>query len=97
MAHMTIAKPPLKSIDAFRKVMAAVGDEPDGLQARYVGTTDDGSVRVVAIWESQAHAQRFLTEKLAPAFTKALGPEPHGLPEVIHVELADTYNRELVG
>ncbi len=92
MAWMVIAKPPFASIDGFRKVMAALGDEPDGLQARYVGTGDDG-VRVVTIWESQPHAQRFLTERLAPAFAKALGPEPHGLPETTQLEVADTYVR----
>jgi hypothetical protein len=90
MAWMTIAKPPYTSIDDYHKVMEAVGTEPDGLHARYVGSGPDG-VRVVAIWESQQHAQRFLTERLAPALAKVLGPEPQGLPEVTQMELADAY------
>lgn len=53
--------------------------------------------RILAtLWESKAHADRFLAEKLGPALGKALGPEPAGAPEVVGIEVARSYVREPV-
>jgi hypothetical protein len=92
MSWITIAKPPLTSVDQFNAVLAGQGGEPDGLQARYVGATD-GEMRIVAVWESKAHADRFFAETLGPALAKALGPEPVGRPEVLGLEVAHQYVR----
>lgn len=66
------------------------------MTARYVGTTD-GTLRVVTLWESKAHADRFFAEKLGPALASALGPEPVGRPEVFGIDVARSYVREPVG
>jgi heme-degrading monooxygenase HmoA len=94
MQWMTVATPPLKSIDQFDSVIADQSAEPDGLEARYVGTTENGELRIVSVWESKAHADRFFTTTLGPALAKALGPEPIGQPAVVGVAVARTYTGE---
>jgi hypothetical protein len=92
MQWITVATPPFQSIDQVERVLAEVGS-PDGLDARYVGTAD-GQLRIVSLWESKAHADRFFAETLPPAFARALGPEPVGNAEVIGIEVARAYVRE---
>lgn len=94
MSVITIAKPPFGNLDTFRQVMAAQGEgEPDGLISRWVGTGDDGALRIVAHWESKELALQFFATRLGPALAKALGPEPAGLPETTWVEVQDVYER----
>lgn len=95
MQWIGVATPPYKSIEQFDQVMSQIGSEPEGLQARYVGTTDDG-LRVVTLWESKEHADRFFAEKLGPALAKVLGPQPAGLPKVLGIDVARTYTRQPV-
>lgn len=58
---------PGHSMADYRSVNAAVGDEPPaGLRASIVGEAD-GTLHVIDVWESQAHADRFATERLYPA------------------------------
>jgi heme-degrading monooxygenase HmoA len=97
MQWVTVATPPFGAIEQFDKVRGAQGEEPDGLQARYVGTADDGRLRIVTVWDSKEHAQRFFTEKLGPALAKALGPEPVGAPEMTGIDVARSYVRQPVG
>jgi hypothetical protein len=92
MQWIAIATPPFASIDQFDKVMENVGAEPEGLQARYVGSAADG-LRVVTLWESKDAADRFFADRLGPALAKALGPEPDGRPTVVGVEVARSYTR----
>ena len=96
MHWITVATPPFGSIEQFDKVRAQVGEEPAGLEARYVGTADDGTLRIVTLWESKAHADRFLGETLGPVLAKAFGPEPVGRPEVIGIDVARSYVGEPV-
>lgn len=96
MQWITIATPPFASIEQFDAVRAQADQEPDGLEARYVGTAGDGQLRVVSVWQTKAHADRFFAEKLGPALAKVLGPEPIGAPEVTGVDVARTYVREPV-
>lgn len=95
MQWIAVATPPFGSIEQFDKVMSRLGEEPEGLEARYAGTSDDG-LRVVTLWESKEHADRFFTEKLGPALTSALGPEPAGAPQVLGINVARTYTRQPV-
>lgn len=95
MQWITVATPPFASIEQFDRVLAEQGEEPAGLEARYVGTAGD-ELRVVTLWESREHADRFFAEKLGPALAKALGPEPVGTPEVIGIEVARGYVRQPV-
>jgi heme-degrading monooxygenase HmoA len=95
MQWITIATPPFRAVEQFDKVRTEMGEEPEGMEARYVGTVD-GEVRIVTVWESKAHADRFFNEKLGPALARALGPEPAGTPKTIGVEVARSYVREPV-
>ncbi|QNE18737.1 hypothetical protein F1D05_13505 [Kribbella qitaiheensis] len=96
MQWIAVATPPFGSIEQFDQVMSNMGQEPDGLQARYVGTAGDG-VRVVTLWESREHAERFFAERLGPVLAKVLGPDPAGTPEILGIEVARTYTRQPVG
>jgi hypothetical protein len=96
MTWIAVATPPFTSIDRFDSVMSQLGAEPEGLEARYVGTTG-GELRVVTLWESKAHADRFFTERLGPTLAKVLGPEPVGTPEIIGIDVARSYVRQPVG
>ncbi|WP_020392681.1 hypothetical protein [Kribbella catacumbae] len=92
MQWIAVATPPYASIDQFDQVMEHIGTEPEGLEARYAGSSEDG-LRVVTLWESKAHADRFFAERLGPALAKALGPEPSGAPAVLGIDVARTYTR----
>lgn len=96
MQWITIGTPPFTSIEEVDKVLAQLGEAPEGLHARYVGMAD-GKPRIVVLWESKAHADRFFAEKLGPVLAKMLGPEPVGAPEVIGIDVARSYVREPVG
>ena len=95
MQWIAVVTPPFGSIEQFDAVLAQLGEEPDGLEARYVGTAS-GTLRVVTLWESKAHADRFFAERLGPALAKVLGPEPAGAPEVIGIDVVRSYVREPV-
>jgi hypothetical protein len=92
MQWIAVATPPFGSIEQFDAVLAQLGEEPDGLEARYVGTAS-GTLRVITLWESKAHADRFFAETLGPALAKALGPEPVGKPQVVGIDVARSYVR----
>lgn len=92
MQWIAVATPPFASIDQFDQVMKHIGPEPEGLEARYVGSSQEG-LRVVTLWESKAHADRFFSERLGPALAKALGPEPAGAPAVLGIDVSRTYTR----
>jgi len=95
MQWITIATPPF-GLEQFDKVRSQVGEEPAGLEARFVGTTD-GQLRIITLWESKAHADRFFADTLGPALAKALGPEPVGRPETVGVEVVRSYVRQPIG
>ena len=66
------------------------------MEARYIGTTSDGELRIVSLWESKVHADRFFAEKLGPAVAKALGPEAGGVSELVGIDVARSYLRQPV-
>lgn len=96
MQWITVATPPFTSIETFDEVLANVGEEPDGLEARYAGTADDGTLRVVTLWASKADADRFFSETLGPLLAKVLGPEPVGAPETVGIDVTRSYARDAV-
>ena len=96
MSWIVIATPPFTTLEQFDAVTAEVGEEPEGLEARYVGTTD-GEVRVISLWESKQHADRFMNERLGPALAKVLGPAPAGAPRYYGINVARAYSRQPVG
>lgn len=96
MQWIMIATPPFGSTEQFDQVLAHLEGDPTGLEARYVGRADDGKLRVVTLWESKAHADRFFAEDLGPAIAKVLGPEPVGAPEALGVSVERSYVRQPV-
>jgi hypothetical protein len=96
MQWMTIATPPFESVEQFDVLLAGQTAEPDGLEARYVGTTENGELRIVAIWESKTHADHFFTQTLGPALAKVLGPEPAGKPDVVGIAVARAFTGQPV-
>lgn len=91
MTYVSVATPPLKSVEEFDALLNNLSGPPEGLQARYVGTCD-GGLRVVAVWDSRQHAERFFTERLAPALAKTFGPETR-LPQVDRIDVLREYTR----
>lgn len=96
MQWIAVATPPFGSVEQFDQVMDRLGGEPEGLEARYVGTSSEG-LRVITLWDSKAHADKFFAERLGPALAKVLGPEPAGSPQVLGIAVARTYLRQPVG
>jgi len=97
MQWITVATPPFPSIEQFDKVTESVDEaRPEGMEGRYVGTTNDGKLRVVTLWATKDHADRFFANTLGPALAKVLGPEPIGRPEVYGIDVQRSYVREPV-
>jgi hypothetical protein len=72
--------------DTFDQVGTMVPQEPEGLLALIHGTSERGYT-VVSVWRSQADADRFFTEHLAPAISKLVGdPVP---PPLTFIALQD--------
>ena len=89
MQWITVTTPPFGWIEQFDKVRPQLGEIPAGLQARYLGTAD-GKLRIVTLWESKEHADRYFAERLGPTLARALGPE------FIEIDVACSYVREPV-
>ncbi|MCX2948005.1 hypothetical protein [Lentzea sp. NEAU-D7] len=81
---LTIATPPTQSLDQLDQVMGST--TPDGLRARYACRAD-GEFRVIAVWDSKDHADRFFREVLGPVLARVLGPEPAGAPTMTGMEV----------
>lgn len=96
MTWITVAIPPFESVEQFDKVAADQRTAPDGMEARYVGTADDGRLRFITVWESKDSADRFFATTLGPALARSLGPEPSGAPQVTGIDVARTYVRQSV-
>jgi hypothetical protein len=92
---ITVVSGPFESIEQFDKVVAHAEGPVDGIEARYAGTAEDGTLRVATLWESKAHADRFFAHTPG-ALAKALGREPVGVPQAIGIDVARSYVREPV-
>jgi len=91
---MLIATPPITTVEQFDAVCEIAG-EGEGMRARYCGAAE-GSLRVVTLWDSREHAERFVAERLGPALATVLGPDPSGRPELIGLELVRSWEPERV-
>ena len=97
MQWITVAEPPFQSVEEVDALIAGFDQAPEGMEARYIGTTASGELRIVSMWESKAHADRFLAETLGPALASALGPEPAGPSKMEGIDVARQYVRQPVG
>ena len=89
MSIMSFATPPFTDKEGVDRVVAALGGQPEGLQARFV-ISYEGGIRVVAVWESLEHFQRFGKEKLGPALAQVMG-EPTGTPKFESYDVLSSY------
>jgi hypothetical protein len=62
--------------DAVNEKMNVVADPPDGLIFHSAGQGPTGAWRIVDIWESREHFERFLQDRLMPAFIEVSGQQP---------------------
>jgi hypothetical protein len=68
----------------YMKLMDAVGSEPvEGLIVHAAGPTADG-IQIITIWISRADQERFVTERLHPAFATL---PAHGRPMVTELDV----------
>jgi hypothetical protein len=92
---ITVATPPFTDIALFDRIATEMSP-PEGMLARYAGTADDGKLRVVVLWESREHAERFLVENLGPALARVLGPEPAGRPTALGINVERVFTTQSV-
>jgi len=53
---------------------------PEGIVSHVAGSTPDGALTVVDVWESQEHLDRFLSERLMPVVDKLMAANPDAPP-----------------
>ena len=86
MPYAIVIDSPGQTMAEYRRVQEEMGDEQSpGLIARAAGPTETG-VRVIVIWETKAHADRFFAERVAPAWTKVYGRSPDSAAAFLEVE-----------
>jgi hypothetical protein len=67
---------PGATLDQYEAVDRQLGPEtPDGAHVHIAGKTEDG-FRVIEVWESREHIERFMNSGLAQAMQEAQIPEP---------------------
>jgi quinol monooxygenase YgiN len=67
---------PGATLDQYDQVDQQVGSEkPDGVHAHIAGRTDDG-FRVIEVWDSREHIDRYMESGLGQALQDAQIPEP---------------------
>jgi hypothetical protein len=93
---ITVATPPFTDITLFDTIAEAVGPV-DGMLTRHAGTAEDGRLRVVVLWESREHAERFLVDQLGPTLARVLGPEPAGQPTALGINVERVFTTQPVG
>ena len=85
------------SVEIYDEIMAGLGDQlPDGLIVHIAQVLDDGHLRYLDVWESQAACERFTEERLHPVVGPVLARhqirpdrEPPRLPvDIAHVWLS---------
>ena len=67
---------PGATLDQYDQVNEQMGDEkPDGVHAHIAGKTDQG-IRVIEVWDSAEHDERYMAAGLGEALEAAGIPEP---------------------
>lgn len=90
MPYASFTRSPGTTMQQVRAVSAALGSErPDGLLHALVGEAD-GAVLAVEVWATQADADRFVAERLYPAFQQA-GLVPDDRTSVVGFDALDPY------
>jgi len=70
MRYVHSTRSPGQGLTDYQAVLEDMGGElPDGLLISLVGEAE-GVLHVIDVWESKAHADRFVAERLFPAFQR---------------------------
>ena len=77
MAWAYVQTVPDGSLEEYDKVTREMGDIgiPEGLIIHVAGKVG-GGIRIINVWESEGHYERFRDETLIPAFQRAFGGMP---------------------
>jgi len=79
MAHAFLEDIPATD-DQYRRVRARLGDEtPDGMIAHVVLKREHG-LRIVGVWETEAHFSKFHADHVAPAVAAMLAEDGLAAP-----------------
>ena len=71
MTYASITVAEALTIEDYRAIDAQLGpDRAEGLISEAAGCTA-GGLHVITVWESKAHHERFIAERLVPAFEGA--------------------------
>jgi hypothetical protein len=89
MPIVRIVSPREVTFDIYQRVEEKIDAEhnpPEGL-IMHTASVVDGKLKVVDVWESEEHAQRFGAERLGPAIMEVAGDQVGGPPEPDQVEI----------
>jgi hypothetical protein len=89
MPIVRIVSPDEVTYEVYQQVEAkldAANNPPDGLIV-HTASEVDGKLKIVDIWESEEHAQRFGQERLGPAIEEIVGPDAAGPPRPDQVQI----------
>jgi hypothetical protein len=89
MPIVRIISPREVTLDIYRQVedkIDAANNPPEGLIV-HTASEVDGKLKIVDIWESEEHAERFGQERLGPAIMEVAGEQVGGPPEPGQVEI----------
>jgi hypothetical protein len=70
------------TVEQYNEIHDSLGvddDPPDGL-ILHTGAAIDGGIRVIDVWESEDHFNRFNDDRLGPAVMAVMGPPPEDAP-----------------
>ena len=81
----------LHDYDSVCKALNFPTDWPDGLKA-HASTEVDGALRVMDMWESRQHFDRFVETRLQAALGEAMGDRAEA-PQITEFELHTLYTR----
>lgn len=77
MAYVQIARTPGRTLADFEAVNSLVNADGTPGHIALIAGEVDGTLHIVDVWESKAECDRFVAERLIPAFEKTgLGPGP---------------------
>jgi hypothetical protein len=88
MAIVRITSPREVTWDIYNQVQAKIESDgaPDGLIV-HTAVDNDGRPKIIDLWESEEHANRFGQERLGPAMMEIAGDQVGGPPEPDQVEI----------
>jgi heme-degrading monooxygenase HmoA len=79
MAWGFISELPI-SREQYDRLNREIGQDPEGLILHTSSEKDDGTMRIVDVWESKEAFERFEQETLMPAIGRLGVPAPEGPP-----------------